>query len=55
MFSVYTTDGVLAYAGPDGKPYEDRKSADTDAQERNQRAEAMGLKGRYVAQPTGQR
>jgi hypothetical protein len=47
MFSIYTTAGVLAHLGPDGKPYTDAKAADASAQDRNSRAEGMGLKVRY--------
>lgn len=47
MFSIYTTAGVLANTGPDGKPYTDEKAAEASAKDRNTRASLMGLKVRY--------
>ena len=49
MFSVYTTDGKLAYVGPDGKPFEGAQAALASAEERSERAASMGLMARYEA------
>ncbi len=47
-FSIYTTKNVLAHVGPDGKPYRDEATANTDAQDRNDRAARLGIKTRYL-------
>lgn len=47
-FSIYLSTGEKVYAGPDGKPYDSRKHAESDASSRNERAREMGLTTKYV-------
>jgi hypothetical protein len=51
VFSINTTAGVKVTTGPDGKPFTTEKAAQASADDRNQRAEAMGLKVRYEVVP----
>lgn len=50
MFMITTTDGTRVFAGADGKGIT-QAQAQSSADERNARAQKLGVEARYVAKP----
>lgn len=48
MPSIYLTTGQLVTVGPNGKPYPDDESAMASVDDRNQRAQKLGVSARYT-------